>query len=162
MTSDNCRIDYRILLLFMMAFLSSGLLRAQDVRHITGTVTDIAGVPVAGAGIIAYGEKGRTYGTTADAEGRFALDLPSGISSFKAVMLGYSDETVRTSTDRTSYDIIMKERTETVSDVVVTGYVDKKKESYTGALTVIKRDQIEKLTHSNVLNIIQLQTRDSN
>lgn len=157
MTIDSCQIRYRIMLLFLMAFLSSGLLRAQDVRHITGTVTDIAGIPVAGAGIIAYGEKGRTYGTTADAEGRFALDLPSGISSFKAVMLGYSDETVRTSTDRTSYDIIMKERTETVSDVVVTGYVDKKKESYTGALTVIKRDQIEKLTHSNVLNIIQLQ-----
>ena len=39
MTSDNCRIYYRILLLFMMAFLSSGLLRAQDVRHITGTIT---------------------------------------------------------------------------------------------------------------------------
>lgn len=157
MTINTRQIRYRTLLLFLMAFLSSGLLRAQDVRHITGTVTDIAGVPVAGAGIIAYGEKGRTYGTTADAEGRFALDLPSSISSFKAVMLGYSDETVRTSADRTSYDIIMKERTETVSDVVVTGYVDKKKESYTGALTVIKRDQIEKLTHSNVLNIIQLQ-----
>ena len=157
MTIDTCQIRYRIMLLFLMAFLSSGLLRAQDVRHITGTVTDIAGVPVAGAGIIAYGEKGRTYGTTADAEGRFALDLPSGISSFKAVMLGYSDETVLTNADLTHYDIIMKERTETVSDVVITGYVDKKKESYTGALTVIKRDQIEKLTHSNVLNIIQLQ-----
>lgn len=157
MTMNTRQIRYRTLLLFLMAFLSSGLLRAQDVRHITGTVTDIAGVPVAGAGIIAYGEKDRTYGTTADAEGRFALDLPSSISSFKAVMLGYSDETVRTSADRTSYNIIMKERTETVSDVVVTGYVDKKKESYTGALTVIKRDQIEKLTHSNVLNIIQLQ-----
>lgn len=157
MTINTRQIRYRTLLLFLMAFLSSGLLRAQDVRHITGTVTDIAGVPVAGAGIIAYGEKGRNYGTTADAEGRFALDLPSSISSFKAVMLGYSDEPVRTSADRTSYDIIMKERTETVSDVVVTGYVDKKKESYTGALTVIKRDQIEKLTHSNVLNIIQLQ-----
>lgn len=157
MTINTRQIRYRTLLLFLMSFLSSGLLRAQDVRHITGTVTDIAGVPVAGAGIIAYGEKGRTYGTTADAEGRFALDLPSSISSFKAVMLGYSDETVRTSADRTRYNIIMKERTETVSDVVVTGYVDKKKESYTGALTVIKRDQIEKLTHSNVLNIIQLQ-----
>ncbi len=157
MTINTRQIRHRTLLLFLMAFLSSGLLRAQDVRHITGTVTDIAGVPVAGAGIIAYGEKGRTYGTTADAEGRFALDLPSSISSFKAVMLGYSDETVRTSADRSRYDIIMKERTETVSDVVVTGYVDKKKESYTGALTVIKRDQIEKLTHSNVLNIIQLQ-----
>lgn len=41
------------MLLFLIAFLSSGLLRAQDVRHITGTVTDIAGVTVAGAGIIA-------------------------------------------------------------------------------------------------------------
>ena len=157
MTIETCQIRYRIMLLFLMAFLSSGLLRAQDVRHITGTVTDNAGVPVAGAGIIAYGEKGRTYGTTADADGRFSLDLPSSISSFKAVMLGYSDETVLTNADLTHYDIIMKERTGTVSDVVITGYVDKKKESYTGALTVIKRDQIERLTRSNVLNIIQLQ-----
>ena len=46
--------------------------------------------------------------------GRFALDLPSSISSFKAVMLGYSDETVLTNADLTHYDIIMKERTETV------------------------------------------------
>ncbi len=157
MTINTRQIRYRTLLLFLMAFLSSGLLRAQDVRHITGTVTDIAGVPVAGAGIIAYGDKGRTYGTTADADGKFALDLPPGIESFKAVMLGYSDETVRINAEPTKYDIILKERTETVSDVVVTGYVDKKKESYTGALTVIKREQIEKLTHSNVLNIIQLQ-----
>ncbi len=157
MTMNTRQIRYRTLLLFLMAFLSSGLLRAQDVRHIAGTVTDIAGVPVAGAGIIAYGDKGRTYGTTADADGKFALDLPSGIESFKAVMLGYSDETVRINAEPTKYDIILKERTETVSDVVVTGYVDKKKESYTGALTVIKREQIEKLTHSNVLNIIQLQ-----
>ena len=83
MTMNTRQIRYRTLLLFLMVFLSSGLLRAQDVRHITGTVTDIAGVPVTGAGIIAYGEKGRTYGTTADAEGRFDLDLPSSISSFQ-------------------------------------------------------------------------------
>lgn len=157
MTLNNYRTHYRILLLLLMTVMSSELVGAQNVRHIAGTVTDIAGNPVAGAGIVAYGGKGRTYGTSADAEGRFSFDLPDSIGTFKTVMLGYCDEIVRINTGSTKYNIIMKERTETVSDVVVTGYVDKKKESYTGALSVIKRDQIEKLTHSNVLNIIQLQ-----
>lgn len=157
MTLNNYRTHYMILLLFLMTIMSSELVGAQNVRHIAGTVTDIAGNPVAGAGIVAYGGKGRTYGTSADADGRFSFDLPDSIGTFKTVMLGYCDEIVRINTGSTKYNIIMKERTETVSDVVVTGYVDKKKESYTGALSVIKRDQIEKLTHSNVLNIIQLQ-----
>lgn len=157
MTLNNYRTHYRILLLLLMTVMTSELIGAQNVRHIAGTVTDIAGNPVAGAGIVAYGGKGRTYGTSADADGRFSFDLPDSIGTFKTVMLGYCDEIVRINTGSTKYNIIMKERTETVSDVVVTGYVDKKKESYTGALSVIKRDQIEKLTHSNVLNIIQLQ-----
>lgn len=154
MTLNNYRTHYMILLLLLMTIMSSELIGAQNVRHIAGTVTDIAGNPVAGAGIVAYGGKGRTYGTSADADGRFSFDLPDSIGTFKTVMLGYCDEIVRINTESTKYNIIMKERTETVSDVVVTGYVDKKKESYTGALSVIKRDQIEKLTHSNVLNII--------
>ncbi len=157
MTLNNYRTHCRMLLLLLMTIMSSELVGAQNVRHIAGTVTDIAGNPVAGAGIVAYGGKGRTYGTSADADGRFSFDLPDSIGTFKTVMLGYCDEIVRINTGSTKYNIIMKERTETVSDVVVTGYVDKKKESYTGALSVIKRDQIEKLTHSNVLNIIQLQ-----
>ncbi len=143
-----------------MVLVTSGLVPAyaQNLRHISGSVKDINGGPVAGAGIVAYGAKGHAYGVTADIDGNFSLDIPSNIETFKAVMLGYSDETIRISADVSKYKIIMKERNETISDVVVTGYVDKKKESYTGALTVIKREQIEKLTHSNVLNIIQLQT----
>ena len=130
---------------------------AQTKRTIEGIVIDGNGTPVAGAGIVATGGSGKVYGTSADADGKFTLELPSEISSFKAVMLGYSDETVQVNAGTARYRIVMKETSETVSDVVVTGYVDKKKESYTGSLTVIKREQIEKLTHSNVLNIIQLQ-----
>ena len=156
MTSKS-HLTYLKALTIILLALASAAASAQTPRHISGTVSDIDGVPVAGAGIVAYGEKGRTYGTTADADGKFALDIPSSIETFKAVMLGYSDETVQVNPALTRYDIILRERSETVSDVVVTGYVDKKKESYTGSLTVIKREQIEKLTHSNVLNIIQLQ-----
>lgn len=155
MTIGNYNI--KILILCMIALVLPDIAGAQASMHIIGSVKDSGGAPLAGAGIVAYGDKGRTYGTTADADGNFSLDLPEGIDSFKAVMLGYSDETIPVNPARKRYDIIMKERSETVSDVVVTGYVDKKKDSYTGSLTVIKRDQIEKLTHSNVLNIIQLQ-----
>lgn len=92
MTLNNYRTHYMILLLFLMTIMSSELVGAQNVRHIAGTVTDIAGNPVAGAGIVAYGGKGRTYGTSADADGRFSFDLPDSIGTFKTVMLGYCDE----------------------------------------------------------------------
>ena len=41
---------------------------------------------------------------------------------------------------------------------MVTGFVDKKRESYTGATHDIQRQEIENMVHTNVLNIIQLQT----
>ena len=94
----------------------------------------------------------------ADAAGRFVFDCPAGASEFRVRMLGYRERVVKIVAGKSFYDVRLTESSENVADVVVTGYVDKKKESYTGATHVIRREEIEAMVHTNVLNIIQLRT----
>jgi len=44
-------------------------------REVTGTVTDVAGLPLVGVNVV---EKGTTNGTTTDFDGNFALDVAEG------------------------------------------------------------------------------------
>ena len=135
----------------------AGQQRAAAVR-LGGSVTDEQGRPVVGANIVAYDAGRKPHGTVADAAGRFVFDCPAGASEFRVRMLGYRERVVKIVAGKSSYDVRLTESSENVADVVVTGYVDKKKESYTGATHVIRREEIEALVHTNVLNIIQLRT----
>ena len=135
----------------------AGQQRAAAVR-LGGSVTDEQGRPVVGANIVAYDAGRKPHGTVADAAGRFVFDCPAGASEFRVRMLGYRERVVKIVAGKSSYDVRLTESSENVADVVVTGYVDKKKESYTGATHVIRREEIEAMVHTNVLNIIQLRT----
>ena len=135
----------------------AGQQRTAAVR-LGGSVTDEQGRPVVGANIVAYDAGRKPHGTVADAAGRFVFDCPAGASEFRVRMLGYRERVVKIVAGKSSYDVRLTESSENVADVVVTGYVDKKKESYTGATHVIRREEIEALVHTNVLNIIQLRT----
>lgn len=135
----------------------TGQQRVAAVR-LGGSVTDEQGRPVVGANIVAYDTGRKPHGTVADATGRFVFDCPAGASEFRVRMLGYREQVVKVVAGKTSYDVRLAESSENVDNVVVTGYVDKKKESYTGATHVIRREEIENMVHTNVLNIIQLRT----
>ena len=127
--------------------------------RIAGSVTDYAtGEPVVGANVVAYDAGGRPHGAAVGADGRFAFNCPTKAATLRVSMLGYRNETVKLVPERTDYDIRLREAPSDVGEVVVTGFVDKKRESYTGATHVIQRQEIENMVHTNVLNIIQLQT----
>ena len=127
--------------------------------RIAGRVTDYApGEPVVGANVVAYDAGGRPHGAAVGADGRFAFNCPTKAATLRVSMLGYRNETVKLVPGRTDYDIRLREAPSDVGEVVVTGFVDKKRESYTGATHVIQRQEIENMVHTNVLNIIQLQT----
>ena len=127
--------------------------------RIAGSVTDYAtGEPVVGANVVAYDAGVRPHGAAVGADGRFAFNCPTKAATLRVSMLGYRNETVKLVPGRTDYDIRLREAPSDVGEVVVTGFVDKKRESYTGATHVIQRQEIENMVHTNVLNIIQLQT----
>jgi len=72
MTEKTIRACAHLLLLFSIAAVAS----AQAVSHLSGTVKDETGRPVADAQVVASGPQGEVH-TTSDAAGVFTLDYPA-------------------------------------------------------------------------------------
>lgn len=146
--------------LLVCSFISSIMQITAQTKEthdkLCGKVLNESNQPVAGANIVIYDQSGVPHGTIADTQGCFSLDCPKGATEFQVRMLGYQPFHQKIDPKQIHYEISLKTAVESLSDVVVTGYIDKKKESYTGASHTVIRQEIEEMVHTNVLNIIQL------
>ena len=100
-------------------------LQAQNIT-VKGTVKDAFG-PVIGASVV---QKGTTNGVVTDIDGNFTLSLPSNgiiVISF----IGYKTQEIPVS-GKKQVEIILKEDTEMLDEVVVVGYGQMKRSDLTG------------------------------
>ena len=89
---------------------------AQNIP-ITGTITDNAGHPIAGASIII---RSTARGTASDAEGKFSLNVPAR-ANLLISSAGYSTQTIAVSAGTTELTIRLAEDITHLDEVVVTG-----------------------------------------
>ena len=103
------------LLTFALALLATaGTLFAQN--RVTGTVTDDIG-PVVGASVM---EKGTQNGAVTDLDGNYVITVkPGAVLVFSSI--GYATQEVAVGSQST-IDILLKEDTEFLDEVVVVGY----------------------------------------
>ena len=96
----------------------------QDEKTVTGTVVDEMGEPIIGANIV---EKGKANGTMSDLNGHFSIVVSSD-AVLQISYIGFSlhEEAVK---NKNVLQVIMKEDTQKLDEVVVVGYgsVDKKR-----------------------------------
>lgn len=112
---------------------------SQDKKKVSGKVVDAKGEPVIGATIM---EKGTNNGTITDFDGNFMLDVSAG-AVLQFSYIGYANQDVKVG-NSSNLSITMKEDTELLDEVVVVGYGITKKVDLTGAVDVIKSDDIVK------------------
>lgn len=127
---------------------------SQSQRKIMGTVKEVNGSPIIGANVRI---EGTAIGTITDLDGKFSLNVPDG-SSLAITYMGYLMEKVAVKGDKTDFQIVMKEDTWKLDEVVVVGYGVQKKKLLTGATVQVKGDDIQKLNTINVLGALQSQT----
>lgn len=123
---------------------------AQQVS-VKGTV--ISGTdtyPVIGASVI---EKGTTNGIITDMDGNFALSVNKG-SMIQVSYIGYVTQEILADADKT-VNITLIEDSQKLSEVVVTGYSSQKKADLTGAVAVVKMDDIKDINNSNAVQSLQ-------
>lgn len=119
----------------------------QQSKKVTGTVTDEFG-PVAGASVFI---KGTTIGTTTDMDGKFTLDVPQG-ATISISFLGYTSQHVKY-TGQTILDVVLKEDTQKINEVVVTAMgIKKEKRALSYAMSELKSDEIQLVPVQNVAN----------
>ena len=102
-------------------------------KVIKGTVTDPAGVPLIGAGVM---EKGTTNGAATDMDGAFVLSVSSN-AVLEISSIGYVTAEVPTS-GKTEFSIVLQEDNTTLDDVVVVGYATMRKKDLTGSVFQVK------------------------
>lgn len=117
---------------------------AQQVQ-VTGTVKDNAGNPVAGATILV---EGTTNGTTSNADGSYSISAASD-ATLLVSFIGYQSQK-HAIAGKTRIDIVLKEDSQAIDDVIVVAFGTAKKEAFTGSAAVIKSDDIAKSQQSNV------------
>ena len=125
---------------------------AQTVT-ISGNVKDSSGTPVIGASVL---EKGTTNGIITDFDGNFALSVESN-STLVISFVGYKTQEINVN-GQTSFNVVLKEDTEVLEEVVVVGYGVQKKKLVTGATVQVKGDDLQKLNTVSALGALQSQS----
>lgn len=124
------------------AYASPSLVDADDVRitqqttTATGVVKDALGETVIGASVVV---KGTTNGTITDFDGNFSIpDVKKG-AIIQISFVGYRTQEVVW--EGKSLNIVLKDDTQALEEVVVVGFGSQKKADLTGAVSQVKMDE---------------------
>lgn len=118
----------------------------QSEQKITGTVVDANNEPVIGANVLV---KGTTNGVITDVDGKFTLTVPRG-AVLQISYIGYVTQEVKV-TNESIYNILLREDSEALEEVVVVGFGTQKKASVVGAVQTIRPKEL-KIPSSNLSN----------
>jgi TonB-linked SusC/RagA family outer membrane protein len=139
-------------LLLLLILGSATHLFAQTGIRVAGLVKDSKGNPVQGVNVTV---KGGTAGTATDANGRYALDVPSKESVLVFSNVGFltKEQTVG---DNQRVDITLADKPGDLDEVVVIGYGQSvKKRDVTGAISSVSSKQIQERQPVNLFDALQ-------
>ena len=141
---------------FFTSFVLSFPLYAQTPsagkKTISGVIIDEkTKEPIIGASIVT--EKDKALGTISDYLGKFQLSLPQDINVLQVSYLGYATQRIELK-GRSQLEIILQEDVQMISEVVVVGYGTQKKETLTGAITVIGNKELVQTPTANISNAL--------
>lgn len=122
----------------------------QQGDKVTGTISDDMG-PVAGASIVV---KGTSNGTISDSDGKFVLgNLKKGDVLVISFVGMETQEIVWNG--QSALHIDLQSDTQKLDEVVVVAYGTAKKSSFTGSASVVKAEQLEKISGSGFVEALQ-------
>lgn len=117
-----------------------------------GRVTDEKKMALPGVSVVL---SGTTLGTSTDEDGRFHLTLPVQSGSLEFSFVGYERMVVPFNAETDSLVVVLKEETQELEDVVVTGMFTRRKESFTGSSTTFKQEDLKRVGNQNLLKSLK-------
>ena len=122
----------------------------QQAGACTGTVKDATGEPMIGASIVV---KGTTNGAMVDEDGHFSLTGVKPGATLRISFIGYDSQDVKWNGEPLS--IVLEEADNSLNEVVVVGYTTQRKADLTGAVSVVKVDDLQKQNENNPMKALQ-------
>lgn len=124
---------------------SATIMMAQNVT-VKGNVLDDIGEPTIGATIKV---DGTSVGTVTDMDGNFQLSNVKVGQTITISYIGYDTQTIKI-TGSAPLKIALKTNSKALNEVVVVGYGTQKKTNITGAVSVVKADELPKAATASI------------
>ncbi len=130
-----------------------GTISAQRTGFtVKGKITDEKGETIPG---VTIRERGTTNSGVSDIEGLYTLVVNSSSATLTFNFIGM-DSVVEQVNNRNQINVVMKETTLQLGEVVVTGIFERKKEGFTGSAVTVGSEQIAQLTSGNALKALEM------
>lgn len=128
--------------------------KMQKEKHrIKGLVVDAIGEPIPGASVIV---KGTRTGSSTNIEGEFNLEVEGEKVDLEVSFIGMKKQIVHVdATRKKMVEVTLVDDVKTLEDVVVTGYSNVRKSSFTGSSTQITGDDLRKVSQTNIIDAMQ-------
>lgn len=143
------------LLLWSCFVFSTMAVRASVLQsnqyNVSGIVKDDMGDLIIGASVI---EKGTTNGTTTDLNGNFNLSVKAN-ATVVISFIGYASQEYVINKNNMILNVILKEESELIDEVVVVGYGVQKKENLTGSVASLNFKDVSSMPVANTANMLQ-------
>ncbi|MDE5612913.1 MAG: carboxypeptidase-like regulatory domain-containing protein, partial [Odoribacter sp.] len=130
--------------------------QAPQVREslkVTGKVTDEKGQPLPGVTIVI---KGTSVGTATDLDGQYAMVVPGNGENTVLVysFVGMEVKEV-TYTGQPELNVTLQPATEEMEEVVVTGMFTRKANTFSGSVTTMKKEELQRVGNANILQSLK-------
>ena len=122
----------------------------SDKTTLTGMVKDASGAPLPGVSVVV---KGSTIGTVTNFDGAFSLKAPPPGSSLVFSFIGMEQQVVAVSKS-TYLNVTLVEKSNLMSEVVVVGYGQQNKATFTGAISSVGTKGLVQSAQANVSNAL--------
>ncbi|MEE0623692.1 MAG: TonB-dependent receptor plug domain-containing protein, partial [Alistipes onderdonkii] len=140
----------RKIVLSLIAVLGICAVAMAQNQQVSGTVTDAAGAPVAGATVMVEGQH---IGTTTGTNGTFSLAAPAN-GKLVVSFIGYDTETVAIA-GHTHVSVTLKENAQAIDNVVITAFGAVKKKDFTGSIASVSAGEISKTTVASASRMLE-------
>lgn len=150
--------DYIILSREVAGVLQSSIATDFAVARVNGRVTQDNGEPLPGVNVLI---KGTSIGTTTDADGKYALEVPDAESVLVFSFIGYVSQEIVVGA-QSVIDIILSPDVQALEEVVVIGYGTVKKSDLTGAVGSVNSEAITRTNPVQAARALQGQVAGVN
>lgn len=153
---NSKRKYYIILLVLISCFSFNDQLYSQSTRTISGIVTDEQGEPLPGAAVTQkrVSKTESLQAVICDVNGHFSLVVPNNTTQIEVSYVGFDVKTVNLD-NQNSYKIVLTSNAKDLGEVVVTGMFTRKANTFTGAVSTIKQEELMKAGNQNIIQSLK-------
>lgn len=151
---------YLVRMLFILlswCFMSAMTTNAQSASSgatvtLTGTVLDKSSEPLPGASVLV---KGTANGVATDVNGKFTIRFrPASNTVLVVSFVGMKTREIPYSQFKDGGKVVLEDDDNSLNNVVITGYANIRKDSFTGTSTTVGREDLMKVSPTNLMKAL--------